>query len=52
MIVIEKRTPEKIGLALMRMMDYEFRSSMRDALAGMAMPNGASEASDWLIDQI
>jgi UDP:flavonoid glycosyltransferase YjiC (YdhE family) len=52
MIVLEDRNPISISLAISRMMDPVVRDLMRSRMAPMRKPNGATEASLWLFDQL
>ena len=52
MVVIERRTKEKIRLGIMRMMDSKNREKMRNSLVKLKRKNGANEVSEWIINQI
>jgi hypothetical protein len=52
MIVLEERDSVNIGLAISRILDPAVREMMRERMTPLKKPNGATEMSLWLFDQL
>ena len=52
MVVIEKRNPETINLAISRLLDTSIRQEMKTNLSLLKKQNGANEAAIWVKDQL
>lgn len=52
MVVVEERNSDTINLAISRLVDQKIRTSMKRKLQDLARPNGATEASLWLKNQL
>ena len=48
MVVLEKRTKEKISIAIERMLDKEVRELMSFRSKTLRRENGASQVSQWI----
>ena len=51
MIVLEKRNPTNIKIAISRLTEPKVRMEMKQKLASMKKPNGSKEAALWIFNQ-
>ena len=52
MIVLEKRNPTNIQIAISRLIDPKVRIEMKNKLTSMKKPNGSKEAALWIFNQL
>ena len=52
MIVLEKRNPTNIQIAISRLIESKVRTEMKNKLTRMKKPNGSKEAALWIFDQL
>ena len=52
MIVLKKRNPEKIRVAISRIMDSSNRANLKRNMSELSSQNGVIEAAEWIKSQI